>query len=111
MQQKKGGQMEKVISRNSISRRAEYERLSKKTKANEFVKTLRKEFELSPRASRGILDVVQETFFDNKEIRPGKIEYTAVRSDEGSGKPVEEMLKERVILTRKLESDHEVQER
>lgn len=108
---KKGGQMEEVIRRNSVNRRAEYERLRKKTKANEFVKTLRQEFELSPRASRGILDVVQETFFDNKEIRPGQIEYTAVRSDEGPGKPVEEMVKVRVILTRDLESDHEVQER
>lgn len=103
--------MEKVIRRNSVNRRAEYERLSKKTKANEFVKTLRKEFELSPRASRGILDVVQETFFDNREIRAGQVEYTAVRSDEGPGKPVEEMVKVRVILTRDLESDHEVQER
>jgi len=101
---------ERKSSRRSPHRRNEYGRLGKKTKDREFVETLENEFELSPRASDGILGVVKDVFFDNREKHEGQIEYTAVRSEEGAGKPMEKMRKVRIILTREAAGDREVQE-
>ena len=103
--------MEVSRRRGSAHRRAEYDRLGKKTREREFVEALEGEFELSPRESRGVLELVGETFFGNREVRTGQVEYTAVRSNEGSGKSMEELRKVRVILTRDVPSDREVQER
>ncbi|MEK9136101.1 MAG: DUF1670 domain-containing protein [Bacteroidota bacterium] len=66
---------------------------------------------MSPRESRGVWEVVQETFFDNVELRQGQIDYICVHAEEGAGKSLEEMRKVRVVLTRELTSDHEVEER
>lgn len=103
--------MEKKKTRRSIHREAEYNRLKKKTEEHEFVDRLEREFEFSPRVSRGVLEVVEEMFFENREIGSGQIEYTCVSSEEGAGKTMEEMKKVRVKLTRELTSDREIQVR
>jgi hypothetical protein len=97
--------------RRSTHRRAEYTRLRKKTREHEFVDRLEREFEFSPRESRGVLEVVEELFFDNREMRSGQVEYTCVSAEEGSGKSMDEMRKVRVKLTKDLASDRDVQAR
>lgn len=105
-------------TRRSIHREAEYNRLKKKTEGHEFVDRLEREFEFSPRVSRGVLEVVEEMFFsrrdgfpENREIGSGQIEYTCVSSEEGAGKTMEEMKKVRVKLTRELTNDRDIQVR
>jgi hypothetical protein len=97
--------------RRSTHRRAEYTRLRKKTREHEFVDRLEREFEFSPRESRGVLEVVEELFFDNREMGSGQVEYTCVSAEEGSGKSMDEMRKVRVKLTKDLASDRDVQAR
>jgi hypothetical protein len=97
--------------RRSTHRRAEYTRLRKKTREHEFVDRLEREFEFSPRESRGVLEVVEELFFDNREMGSGQVEYTCVSAEEGSGKSMDEMRKVRVKLTKDLASDRYVQAR
>ncbi|MBF8295887.1 MAG: hypothetical protein HW389_2432 [Bacteroidetes bacterium] len=60
--------------------------------------------------SYGILEVVEEMFFDNREIGAGQIAYTCVSAEKGSGKSMEEMKKVRVQLTRELTSDQDVEQ-
>ena len=72
---------------------------------------LEREFEFSPRVSRGVLDVVTEMFFDSRELGAGQIDCTCVSAEEGAGKPMEELKKVRVKLTRDLVSDEEVEAR
>lgn len=103
--------MEQKKQRRSVHRQREYGRLRQKTREHQFVHQLEREFELSPRESRGILEVVQETFIDKQELGRGQIEYVCVHAEEGAGKSMEEMRKVRVLLTRELASDHEVEER
>lgn len=95
----------------SIHRQAEYGRLRKKTREHEFVDRLEREFEFSPRVTRGLLEVVEEMFFDNREIGAGQIEYTCVSAEEGAGKRIEELKKVRVKLTKELTSDRDIQVR
>ncbi len=95
----------------SEHRRAAYGRLRKKTQEHEFVERLEREFEFSPRVSRGVLEVVTEMFFDSRDLGAGQIEYTCVSAEEGPGKPMEELKKVRVKLTRDLVSDEEVEVR
>jgi hypothetical protein len=95
----------------SEHRKREYVRLQRKTPEEEFVGRLRQEFELSPRLSRGVLEVVAETFFDKREIRVGQVRYTAVSREEGPGKSMEDLRKVSVVLTREVASDHETLER
>jgi len=103
--------MQQAARRYSPYRQAEYDRLRKKTREHEFVDRLEREFEFSPRESCGVLEVVGEMFFDNREIGAGQIECTCVSAEEGPGKTIEELKKVRVKLTRELMSDREVQER
>jgi hypothetical protein len=58
-----------------------------------------------------VLEVVEEVFFDNREMSGGEIEYTCVSAEEGPGRSMEELKKIRVRLTKDLASDREVQER
>ena len=95
----------------SEHRKREYIRLRRKTPEEEFVGRLRQEFELSPRLSRGVLEVVAETFFDKQEIGVGQVRYTAVSREEGPGKSMEDLQKVSVVLTREVASDHETLER
>src|SRR5262245_54584756 len=90
-------------------RQAEYSRLGKKTAEREFVESLERDFEMSPRESRGVLEVVHQTFFEKQNLQPGQLEYTAVHSKEGSGRPMEAMQKVRVVLTKDHASDREVE--
>jgi len=103
--------MERAARRYSLHRQAEYDRLRKKTREHEFVDCLEREFEFSPRESRGVLEVVAEMFFDNREMGAGQIEYTCVSAGEGPGKPMDELKKVRVKLTKELVSDRDVQQR
>jgi hypothetical protein len=57
------------------------------------------------------LEVVQETFFEKRELARGQVEYTAVHADEGPGKAMEALRKVRVILTKEEAGDREVQEK
>jgi hypothetical protein len=82
--------------------------LGRKTREREFVEALEQEFELSPRESRGVLELVGETFFGNREVRREKEQYTAIRVEEGAGKPMVDLCKVRVVLTRGVGSDREV---
>jgi len=95
----------------SIHRQAEYGRLRKKTREHEFVDRLEREFEFSPRVTRGVLEVVEEMFFDNREMETGEIDCTCASAEEGSGKSMGEMKKVQVRLTRDVRSDRDVQAR
>jgi hypothetical protein len=103
--------MEQAKRYHSEHRRAEYKRLEQKTREEGFIESLHREFELSPRESHGVLELVSEQFFDNRERRDGQIEYVGVSAEEGAGKTIEEMKKVRILLTRELPSDHEVESR
>jgi hypothetical protein len=91
--------MEAITRYRSEHRKAEYGRLRKKTQEHEFVDRLEREFEFSPRVSRGVLDVVGEMFFDNREIGAGQVEYTCVSAEEGSGKTMQDLKKVRVFFS------------
>jgi hypothetical protein len=95
----------------SVHRQAEYNRLRKKTREHEFVERLEREFESSLRESRGVLEVVGETFFDNREIGTGEIGYTCASAEEGPGKSMSDLQKIQVRLTREVRSDRDVQAR
>jgi hypothetical protein len=58
-----------------------------------------------------VLDVVQEMFFDNREVGAGQVDYTCVSAEEGPGKSMEGLKKVRVKLTRDLLSDQEAEAR
>jgi hypothetical protein len=103
--------MQQHQRRRSIHRQREYGRLGRKTREEQFVHQLEREFELSPRESRGILEVVQETLLNKQELQSGQMEYVCVHAEEGAGKTIEEMRKVRVVLTRESAEDHAVQER
>ena len=90
-------------------RQGEYQRLGEKTRARQFVQTLEDEFELSPRESRGIYDVVEEMFMKQRELGEGQLRYVAVAAEEGSGPPMSELKKVTVILTRDDPTDLEVE--
>jgi len=66
---------------------------------------------LSPRVSRGVLELVEGMFFDKRTVGDGQISYTAISSAEGAGKTIEEMKKVQVILTRDVVSDEEMREK
>jgi hypothetical protein len=103
--------MHQKQKRGSFHRQHEYGRLRQKTREQQFVHQLEREFELSPRESRGILEVVQETFLDKEKLQQGQIEYVCVHAEEGAGKTIAEMRKVCVVLTRERSDDHEIQER
>jgi predicted DNA-binding transcriptional regulator/DNA-binding XRE family transcriptional regulator len=103
--------MHQKHKRRSVHRQDEYGRLRQKTREHQFVHQLEREFELSPRESRGILEVVQETFLDKEKLQQGQMEYVCVHAEEGAGKTIAEMRKVRVVLTCERADDHEIQER
>jgi len=103
--------MHKQQQRRSLHRQREYGRLRQKTREAQFIGRLEGEFEFSPRESRGVWEVVQETFFDKQELQRGQIEYVCVHADESAGKSMEQLRKVQVVLTLELASDHEVEER
>ena len=76
--------MERSQRHRSQYRRAEYHLLKNKTKQEEFVEALHREFEMSPRVSRGVLELVEGMFFDKRTVGDGQISYTAISSAEGA---------------------------
>lgn len=92
-------------------RKAEYRRLKKKTKEEEFVDTLHREFELSPKVSYGVLELVEGMFFNKRVPGEGQIIYTAVAADEGAGKTIDEMKKVTIVVTRDVSSDDEIRQK
>lgn len=97
--------------RKSEHRKAEYRRLRKKTREHQFVETLRCEYELSPRASLGILETAKEIFLSTVEVKSeGQVQYICVRKEEGAGKKMEEMKKVSVQLTVRAADDFTVKE-
>jgi hypothetical protein len=93
----------------SEHRQATYQRLSEKTRKHQFIEALESEFELSPRESVGIYDVVEEMFLDDVPLREGQIRYVAVKAEEISGPPMRGLEKVTVILSREESGDLEVE--
>jgi hypothetical protein len=96
--------MEKI----SEDRKSIYQRLGEKTLVNQFVEKIKYEFELSPRVSRGIYEIVEETFLEKQKLREGQIRYVAVEAGEGSGPSMSDLKKRVVILTRDDPGDIQV---
>jgi AraC-like DNA-binding protein len=96
--------------RQSQHRKAEYRRLGKKSREHQFVETLEREFELSPRESHGVMEVAKEILVERSDKKDGQVQYTCVRREEGAGKKMEEMKKVEVLLTPIEGSDYRVQE-
>ena len=86
----------------SKHRRAESGRLRKKTQEHQLMDRLEWEFEFPPRMSHGVMNVVTETFFDNREIGADQVDYTRLSIKEGPGNSMEELRKVLVKLTREL---------
>lgn len=101
--------MERSSRWQSRHRGSEYKRLRQKTLEEAFTDRLSREFEFSPCVRRGVLDVVGEMFFDNRELGAGQIDYTCVSAEEGPGKEMGELKKIRVRLSREVPSDLEIQ--
>jgi len=93
----------------SEHRRATYQRLAEKTRQHQFVEALESEFELSPRESKGIYEVVEEMFLEDQPLREGQIRYVAVGAEEISGAAMSGLRKKTVVLTKDDESDLEVE--
>jgi len=93
----------------SEHRRAAYQRLAEKTRRHQFVEALESEFELSPRESKGIYEVVEEMFLEDQPLREGQLRYVAVGAEEISGPAMSGLRKKTVVLTRDNESDLEVE--
>jgi AraC-like DNA-binding protein len=102
--------MVKADRRKSEYRRAEYRRLRKKTREHQFIETLEREFELSPRESKGVMEVANEILLKMPERKEGQVRYTCVRKEEGAGKKMEDMKKVEVLLTPIVSSDYHVKE-
>ena len=99
------------MQQEGTTQQAEYQRLQEKTRSREFMDVLTREFELSPRASRGIYEVVDEMFLQQQPLRDGQVRYVAVEREEGSGPPMSELRKKTVVLTRDELSDLEIEAR
>ena len=82
-------------------------RLKKKTRDYLFRYSLECEFEFSPKVSDGVLSLVNDLYFDLRPLKEGQIRYIAVSKDEGSGKPMEQLQKVELILTRDAPTDEE----
>jgi hypothetical protein len=93
----------------SESRQATYGRLSEKTRQRQFIEALEWEFELSPRESEGIFEVVEEMFLEDAPLREGQVRYVAVGSEEKSGPAMSGLRKKTVVLTREEPQDLEVE--
>lgn len=83
-------------------------RLKKKTRDFLFRYSLESEFEFSPRVCDGVLSLVNDLYFDLRPLKEGQIRYIAVSKAEGSGRPMEQLEKVEVILTRDAPWDEEM---
>jgi biotin operon repressor len=76
-----------------------YDRCLEKTPEQLFIGTLRREFELSPAASLGILEAAKEHLFGPLPETAGKIRFICASREAKHGKPLFEQDKVRVELT------------
>lgn len=84
------------------------ERLEKKTRDNLFRHALLTEFSFSPRECGGVLELVNDLYFDLRPLGEGQVRYIAAHKDEKSGRRMEELRKAEVILTREAPEDEEL---
>jgi hypothetical protein len=83
-------------------------RLRKKTRDYLFRYSLESEFGFSPKVSDGVLSLVNDLYFDLRPLKEGQIRYIAVSKSAGSGKPMDQLEKKEVILTRSAPWDEEM---
>jgi Mn-dependent DtxR family transcriptional regulator len=76
-----------------------YDRLLEKTPEQVFINSLRKEFELSPAESQGILDLAKSCLFGQVPQTVGKIKYICASQHAKHGKPLSEQDLVEVELT------------
>lgn len=76
-----------------------YDRLLEKTPEQIFINSLRKEFELSPAESKGILDMAKQCLFGQVPQVVGKIKYICASKKAKHGKPLREQEMLEVELT------------
>jgi hypothetical protein len=76
-----------------------YDRLLEKTPEQIFINSLRKEFELSPAESKGILDLAKQCLFGQAPQVVGKIKYICASKRARHGKPLSEQELVEVELT------------
>lgn len=76
-----------------------YDRILEKTPEQIFINSLRKEFELSPAESQGILDLVKQCLFGQSPQSVGKIKYICASQHAKHGKPLNEQEMMKVELT------------
>jgi hypothetical protein len=76
-----------------------YDRLLEKTPEQIFINSLRKEFELSPAESKGVLDLAKQCLFGQAPQVVGKIKYICASRKARHGKPLSEQEMLEVELT------------
>jgi hypothetical protein len=76
-----------------------YDRILEKTPEQIFINSLRKEFELSPAESQGILDLAKQCLFGQSPQSVGKIKYICASQHAKHGKPLNEQEMIEVELT------------
>ena len=76
-----------------------YDRILEKTPEQVFINSLRKEFELSPAESKGILDLAKQCLFGQVPQTVGRIKYICASTNAKHGKPLGEQELKEVELT------------
>ena len=81
------------------TRRSVYNRIIEKTPEQLFINSLRKDFELSPAESAGILELVKENLYGEAPSATGRIKYICASATARHGKPLREQELLEVELT------------
>jgi len=81
------------------TRRSVYNRIIEKTPEQLFINSLRKDFELSPAESAGILELVKENLYGEAPSATGRIKYVCASANARHGKPLREQELLEVELT------------
>jgi hypothetical protein len=76
-----------------------YDRCLEKTPEQVFINSLRKEFELSPAESKGVLELAKSCLFGELPQTIGRIKYLCASRQAKHGKPLSDQDKVEVILT------------
>jgi len=88
-----------------------YDRILEKTPEQVFINSLRKEFELSPAESHGILDLAKSCLFGQTPQVVGKIKYICASQHAKHGKPLceQELIQVELTLDNGIEDLHVLQ--
>ena len=76
-----------------------YDRCLEKTPEQVFINSLRKEFELSPAESKGVLELARSCLFGELPKTVGKVKYLIASRKAKHGKPLSDQDKVEVVLT------------